>query len=180
MSILSSKINVWYIIKGHLNTIKGTKGERLISDYFTFLVLPLLAATLVLLFNKGLNTDIAGLLVNFGAILTALLLSVLVLVYDQESKLSDKNNELYTKKKTLLKELYFNISYAIISSLILVFICLTYYVLLDASVILPIMEFKLNFNSHILAPITAFITTNLLLTIVMIVKRMHTMLIANH
>lgn len=176
-TILSSKINIWQIVKGHHASLADGDQKCLKSDIFTFYGLPIFASLIMLYFNTGLNGEIASLLVNFSAIFTALLLSVLVLVYDQENKMDGKNDALYDVKKQLLKELYFNISYAIISSLSLIFICITHYLVKDYSVYISTIDFDFIFDNHLIVPLVTFITLNLFLTIVMIVKRMHALLI---
>jgi len=119
-------------------------------------------------------------LVNFGAIFTALLLSVLVLVYDQESKLSavKGSDPLYDAKKTLLRQLYYNICFSIISSIFLVGLCFIHSVLdgVVSSFDVGGVNVKINYAKYFFTPLVIFVVANLMLTIVMIVKRMHAML----
>lgn len=177
---MSSKINVAAIILGHIATLADPAGKRSIMDYVTFFALPGAVAALGCFAGYNLNKDVSSMLVNFGAIFTALLLSVLVLVYDQESKLEavKKIDPLYDAKKVLLKQLYYNICFSIISSIVLVGLCFVHSVL-NGVVNEP--EFfglviKLNYAKYLLTPLVIFVTANLMLTIVMIVKRMHAML----
>lgn len=179
---MSSKINVCNIVFGHLNTLKDASSSKVsLVDVFTFFVVPLLFGSLVFVSGFKLNDSLISLLVNFGAIFTALLLSVLVLVYDQSSKLSERNERnkvpFYTVKKSLLDQLYYNICYSIVLALVLIFMCflesITRGKLLDlASIGGP----KLDTNVYVFTPIVVFISVHLILTIVMIVKRMHVLL----
>ena len=78
---MSSKINIWSIVMGHVGTMKdASNGKVSIWDCITFFVFPasvgLGFAILDVIVTDGANS----MLVNFGAIFTALLLSVLVLV----------------------------------------------------------------------------------------------------
>jgi len=168
---MSSKINVKDILIGHVNTLKDSSGNLSRSDIFTFFISPFLISAFGVITSFTLNKDISSLLVNFGAILTALLLSVLVLVYDQEVKLDERTNEdsNFDIKKRILSELYFNISYSIICSIFLILLCLTDTAISDKN------SYK-NIESLIITPITIFIAINLILTMLMIVKRMHLML----
>ncbi|TOR22870.1 hypothetical protein CGG78_23835, partial [Vibrio parahaemolyticus] len=72
---MSSKINVCNIIFGHLNTLKDASSSKVsLVDVFTFFIVPLLFGILVFLSGFKLNDSLISLLVNFGAIFTALLL----------------------------------------------------------------------------------------------------------
>ncbi|MCM2317825.1 MAG: hypothetical protein NDI93_00670 [Pseudomonas sp.] len=187
---MSSKVNIKEIVLGHFSTLRKVGGGWSWLDFITFCFVPVLFGSLSVAANFSLNKDIASLLVNFGAIFTALLLSVLVLVYDQESKLDERNqrdrelkrptDQFYPAKKTLLDELYYNISYSILSSLILIAVCFAFSV--ADSFIKPettTPTIALVFSKLIFTPIAVFVSVNLLLTIVMIVKRLHSLLKMN-
>lgn len=184
---MSSKVNIKDIVLGHFATLRNTDGRFSIMDFVTFCFVPVLVGALCVSAGFNLNDDIASLLVNFGAIFTALLLSVLVLVYDQESKLDDRQvgsveagrapDEFYNAKKRLLDELYLNISYSILCSLILIASCFAFsvadsFVVKDAAA--PTVGLFLS--KVIFTPVAVIISVNLLLTIVMIVKRLHSLL----
>lgn len=179
---MSSKINVCNIIFGHLNTLKDASSSKIsYADIFTFFIIPLIFGSLVFVSNFKLNDSLISLLVNFGAIFTALLLSVLVLVYDQSSKLSERNerNEVpfYTVKKSLLDQLYYNICYSIVLALFLIFTCFLESITRGKSLNLAYFGGpKIDVNMCIFTPIVVFISVHLILTIVMIVKRMHVLL----
>lgn len=180
---MSSKINIWSIVNGHIVTLKdSSNGKVSLSDYVTFYGVPIAIAVLFSAFGIKVTESANSLLVNFGAIFTALLLSVLVLVYDQGEKLRDFNDE--TKdykirlKKNLLKQLYFNICYAIVVAVILVFLCLVYTFLPDKKCLVFVGEFYFYFDVklYFASPLILVSVLNLLLTILMVVKRMHTLL----
>jgi hypothetical protein len=177
---MSSKVNVTDILLGHIATLSDPAGNRSIGDYVTFFLVPILVAGLGLLAGYNLNKDVSSMLVNFGAIFTALLLSVLVLVYDQESKLeADKAlDPLYSAKKALFGQLYYNICFSILSSIVLVALCFIHSVIfrLTSEITFGTTVFQFVYAKYIVTPLVIFVTANLLLTIVMIVKRMHAML----
>ena len=183
---MSSKINVTGIISGHIRTLKRyDNGKYSFIDIFTFFLCPIFVASLGVYFNFKLTDSITSLLVNFGAIFTALLLSVLVLVYDQGMKIEDKIKDNTTSitlplKQTLLNQLHFNICYSIILSLGLVFLSLIGKILNGHPLVLSCFNKNLtiDFDVYFFAPITIFLTIHLMLTILMIVKRMHTLLIS--
>jgi hypothetical protein len=177
---MSSKINVKDIVLGHIATLSDPSGKRSVADYFTFFFVPGLVCILGLLAGYNLNKDVSSMLVNFGAIFTALLLSVLVLVHDQESKLSlaAKVDPLLQPKKILLGQLYYNICFSILSSIVLVALCFIHSVIIRLSFEFMVDGRVMHFSvaAFVVTPAIIFVTANLLLTIIMIVKRMHAML----
>ncbi len=180
---MSSKINIWSIVTGHIKTFRNASDNKVsVSDYVTFYIAPAAIAVLFAYFGIKVTSDANSLLVNFGAIFTALLLSVLVLVYEQGEKLrgvvNDSKKDNITLKKNLLEQLYFNICYAIVVSVFLVFLCLVYTFLPDKACVISMSNFTVNFDLKlfIVSPLILVVVLNLLLTILMVVKRMHTLL----
>lgn len=180
---MSSKINIWSIVTGHISTLNdASSGKVSLVDYFTFYGIPLAIAFFLSFIGIKVTSDANSLLVNFGAIFTALLLSVLVLVYDQGEKLRDVNSESNKHsielKKKLLEQLYFNICYAIVASVLLIFFCLIYTFLpVDAlKISISELSFDIDLKLYFFSPLIMMVVMNLLLTILMVVKRMHTLL----
>ncbi|ARU88441.1 hypothetical protein [Pseudomonas sp. M30-35] len=184
---MSSKINVKDIVLGHFGTLMKTDGSWSWGDFITFCIVPVFFGGLCIAAEFSLNKDIASLLVSFGAIFTALLLSVLILVYDQESKLDEKKardieckrvpDAFYSARKKLLDELYLNLSYSILCSLVLIASCFAFsvsdtFVKSDQSE----LTLALVFSKLIFTPVAIVVAVNLLLTIVMVVKRLHWLL----
>ncbi|HFF1818100.1 TPA: hypothetical protein ACKR0B_003590 [Pseudomonas aeruginosa] len=184
---MSSKVNIKEIVLGHFGTLKNVDGGWSYFDFITFCCIPVVFGAFSVAAEFVLNNDISSLLVNFGAIFTALLLSVLVLVYDQESKLDERfqrDAELnrpadvfYLGKKKLLDELYYNISYSILSSLVLIAVCFAFSVA-DSFVDPKAAKISISlvFSKLVFTPLAVTVSVNLLLTIVMIVKRLHSLL----
>ena len=89
-------------------------------EFLVFIVLPIILS-ITITFIPLNSKEIISLLVNLGSIFSALLLSVLVLVFDQEQKLEERRqlaeekgkaiDPLFDVKKSVLEELYYNISY---------------------------------------------------------------------
>jgi hypothetical protein len=181
---MSSKINVNGIITGHFNTLRSSSTKKFnYTDIFTFILLPIIISGLTVLFGFKQSDQMSSLLVNFGAIFTALLLSVLVLVYDQGTKLTEKlennsNQPILKAKQSLLDELYYNICYSIVVSVVLVFLCLIEKALRGCVLDFTIQNIQINLQPDVwfFSPLIVFFTINLMLTILMIVKRMHTLL----
>jgi len=190
---VSSKINVLGILKQHFRSLSdNSKVEPNISvtDLILFLAMPLIVAVAAVAFNFNLSQQLSSLLVNFGSILTALLLSVLVLVYDQEHKLAAREEALSVDQRDvksaqfviwreLLVELYSNICYAIVVAIFLVLTCFIHGVLSGWAVSSNVPHFgDLAFYPAqiVFAPIALFLAINLVLTVLMIVKRFHKLL----
>ncbi|MCP0917579.1 hypothetical protein MUB05_13520 [Acinetobacter indicus] len=172
---MSKKISVINICNQHFKTLN-------IRDMVSFFGLPIVLVILALMLDIRLFKDTLSLLVSFGSIFTALLLSLLVLIFDQETKLDEKadlwnsNNltiPLFKKRKELLGQLYSNISFSIICALTLVIACL---------VLSQLLSYKLPSQSNILIsnwflnPLVVFLLTLTALNIFMILKRIHTLL----
>lgn len=172
------------IITGHHKTLKNSDGTVAGTDIFVFYLLPLFLSFLSIICLFDIDKDLSSLLVNFGSIFTALLLSVLVLVYDQESKIEQLkgNDGLYILKKRLLMELYYNISYSILCSLLLVLLSFFHSIIdgLTNQINISNLQITVKYDVFIATPLIVFITANLFLNIVMIVKRMHSMLTTHH
>ncbi|ECU3839108.1 hypothetical protein D0223_22990, partial [Salmonella enterica subsp. enterica serovar Give] len=113
-----NKINIFFLIKNHISSFKNEDSDSLSkSDIFFHLIFPIIASGTICFLFKVMPSSVVGIMVNFGAITTALLMSAVVMVYDQKSKLIDKkDNETiadkitsYLKYINLYKELCHNI-----------------------------------------------------------------------
>ena len=166
---MSTKVNVVDIIKEHWRTLYDSDtGKLSCLDIFSFLILPLVVSISSSAFEFKIDDSTLSILVNFGAIFTALLLSVLVLVYDQKSKATGDN------EKIDLDELFNNVCYSVLISISMVIFCLLSKIFENVC-----FEYKDNqfFVSVIfLSPIVIFLLSHLVLTILMVLKRLHALL----
>lgn len=180
---MSSKLNIIGILAGHYGTLSGINKKTLPADKLCFFGIPLFIAFLGVAFQLSLKESQISLLVNFGAIFTALLLSVLVLVYDQENKSRAIKSALESSGKAvppgygvrieLLRELYLNLSYSILIALLLIAVCFLGSLIGDIKIYKP---WGITLSVISFTPIALFLVTNLMLTIVMVVKRLHVLL----
>lgn len=124
-----NKINIFGLIKNHIASLKEDGATSLSkTDIGLHFIFPLIASVLVCLFFKVMPTSVVGIMVNFGSITTALLMSAVVMVYDQKSKIIEKRDKetvidkktTFTKNIALYKELCQNICFAILTSIIIV------------------------------------------------------------
>lgn len=198
---MSQKINIAFIVGQHFKSMADANGRTDKVDAVTFFGVPLLLAFLGAVAGIKLSSDTISLFVNFGSIFTALLLSVLVLVYDQEGKLNSMLDQAEAEKATLesasaseqsinksailyarmgkirlqmdlLKELYHNLSYAILASVVLVLLCFMHSVFDGLGIGLAV-------EKYIIGPCILFLILHLFFTILMVVKRLYALLTAS-
>ncbi|MES4052058.1 hypothetical protein AADL23_15230, partial [Escherichia coli] len=78
-----NKINIYWLITNHISSLKDDGSTHLSrSDLFLHFILPLVASGLICIFFKVMPSSVVGIMVNFGSITTALLMSAVVMVYD--------------------------------------------------------------------------------------------------
>lgn len=188
---MSKKIDIRGIISSHFLTLSNREGKISKIDIFIFYILPIASGLFVAWLNPLTTTAILSLLINIGAILTALLFAVLMQVYNQERSLRDKLEakivSLTGKLEntlTVLSQLYSNISYAITCCIALVVSCLLASVMEENKLNLSFSLLKHQFdcpniywNSLFLTPFIIFLFFNLMLTMMMVLKRMHALLV---
>lgn len=185
---MSIKLDLSSLISNHYSTLRNDNTGKISKiDLFTFALVPIIICIVNVYYKLEINAELRGALINFGAIFSALLMSVLVLVYDQDNKLTEKklfNEELsqnesspkkdivnYEDKKELLNQLYHNICYAIIVSL--------------SIVVFPMLQIMFNsfnwdlVNRFFINPLIVFSLYSMVTTTLMIVKRMHALLNTN-
>ena len=173
---MSNKISISDICCSHRETLTA-------RDQLSFFGFPILLAILAHVLGINLASDTLSLLVSFGSIFTALLLSLLVLIFDQESKLDEKKESfdkdqkvvpLYNLRKDLLFQLYSNISFSIICALILVIACLFYSQLLSYNELRSASNILVS--DYFFNPVIIILLGLTTLNILMILKRIHTLL----
>ncbi len=124
-----NKINFIGIIRSHFSTLKDDGDSKFSKpDICTHVLFPA-AVSLVICYTSGImKPGVTSILVNFGAITTALLMSAVIMVYDQKSKIKEKNADEKDNSKKVLNntrirlytELCHNTCYAILTSIAIV------------------------------------------------------------
>lgn len=158
-----SKINIWRIITDHLATLKDAdKGRPGFSDFFLFLLLPCGGAVvIVFVFHKLLSDNLINILITSLSIFVGLLLNLLVIIFDIINKITERKTE--ELKKMFLREIYSNISFSILNSLITI----------GFLVVALIDQPEIKMAANVLAD-TFLILFGL--TLLMILKRVHVLL----
>lgn len=151
-----TKINLSSILTSHLNTLKNDNTAKPeFDDYLTFLIIPLIVATVLIYFKLYLNDAAVSLIIAILAIIVGLLFNVIVIIFD----IVKRDNSKKIKNK-ILEQLLSNISYTILIS-----IC---------SILLSIATF-LDF--HIVKVVSNFLVyfalSHYLVNVLMILKRMY-------
>jgi hypothetical protein len=180
---MSSKINIFGVINGHMSTLIDAKtSKKSLPDITTFYLLPLALAAFGIYFEIDFSKEATNLLVTAGALFTGLLLNLLILVYDQKSKLDPVNSDLpnwseVQLRHRVLKELYYNISYSTFISVMIVVIAIVHLFIINKVIKIPApISISIDLSSITTSPFLMFIGINLVLTILMIIKRIYTLL----
>ena len=179
---MSNKINVSVIIKYHLNTLKNhSNGKTSVIDVLVLLILPLAIVVLLAYYKYAINKEFVSLVVNFSSIVTSLLISVLVLIYDQYSKIAQESNA-QNLKKVVLEQLFSNVSYTILMGIITVIFCLLLNIYptdsngnyqIPNSISIGEYTFTIHLMGMCFTPIILFFLLQMILTLFMALTRLH-------
>ncbi|HYJ88086.1 MAG TPA: hypothetical protein VEW46_18610 [Pyrinomonadaceae bacterium] len=160
-----NKINVYSIIRDNFRTlVHDSDGTRSDWDIALFVVVPLIASTALLSLKGVFGQTTSGVLVTAYSIFAALLFNLLLLVYD----IVKKSNNARSVKSRFLKQVYSNISYSVFVSILLIAILLAYFVAMSTP--------RLVYLKYALAFLVYALTANFLLTMLMILRRVHILL----
>jgi len=161
-----NKINVYGIVRDNFRTfVHESDGTRSDWDIALFIVAPAIASALLLLLKGVFGQATGGILITAYSIFAALLFNLLLLVYDIVKKSS---NDMTSVKARFLKQVYSNISYSVFVSIFLIAILLAYFVSLTSP--------RLIIITYSLAFLVYALTANFLLTMLMILRRVHILL----
>ena len=160
------KINITKIIVDHISTFKdqSTKTYRK-SDFVLFFGLPTIVTGVLIYYYGNLSEELIAVVATSLTIFTALLFNLLLLVYDAIGKSgSPQSASPYNAKlrEQFLREVFSNISFAIliaISSIVLV--------------LALILVSSPRIADCVLSGAIFFLVTLFLLTLLMLLKRVH-------
>ncbi|MBK0053767.1 hypothetical protein [Stenotrophomonas sp. S39] len=177
---MSAKINVLGIVKAHLMTLRNHSAGRIsLVDWSVFFICPLIIGVVVYLSLIPLTESLVAALINAAAILLGLLLNLLVLMFDQRTKVKDLLDKLQRPqasvdakrirhvelRRNVIDESVANISFAVL-------LCLCSLV----SLLVFTMAVKSGSGSRMesfVYAMNAFIWINVMLTILMVIKRVY-------
>ncbi|MBD2242654.1 hypothetical protein [Nostoc sp. FACHB-888] len=176
-----SKISIFSIIKDHIATLKSSQtGKIYYPDIILFFILPAIISAVMIYLGVILNDGLVNALITSLSIFSALLFNLLLLVYDISGKNTDQNqttDQIEIKKiiqrRELLREIYVNVSFSILTSIITVVILLTYF-LKPRSCNFGMINLCLL--QLLLASIIYYFSVQFILTLFMILKRIYKLL----
>ena len=161
-----SKINIKYILIDHIKTLRSHRtGKFSIGDIALFLGIPLMLSSF-LSFGSHIRLDVnfINALVTSLSVFSALLFNLLLLIYDILRKDNKESLGAETRRQ-FLKEIYANISFSILISVVtIVFLLILFF------------DLKIEWLIDIINAIVYFLVINFILTILMVLKRVHILL----
>lgn len=161
------KINVWRIIKDHLDTLNCKTGRLYKRDSFVFFFIPVILSAFLSIYQFKPSESLLNALITAFSIFTGLLFNLLVIIY---SIISREGAGKFKKNKIrFVTEIYSNISFGVLLSffnVILLFLTLLFLGVLS----------KNNILSFIFSFIIYYTVTLFLLTLLMTLKRVHILL----
>jgi hypothetical protein len=174
------KINISRIIKDHINTLKDYEaGTYYAWDFIIFFFTPLVVSIILISYHVIIDKDMANALVTSLSIFAALLFNLLLLIYDITRKDLKREEAGNNKVKTdLLKQIFCNISFSIlvsvfaISLLLLVFLNIS----INTSIIGRSIAVTNTQVNSFLSIFIYYLTTSFILTLFMVLKRVHVLL----
>lgn len=177
-----TKINVISIVKDHLETLENHNTSKVhFPDIFLFFIFPLIIAFFLTSLEVLLNDVMANALITSFSVFAALLFNLLLLVYDITGKSSTSSNSKLADdrlklKKKILRQLYINISFSILVSVIEIIILILYFLKIKTC---DFWGFSICIFPQ-LPPVLSFIiyylTGLFILTMLMILKRIYKLL----
>ena len=166
-----SKINILRIISAHFDSLRdASTGKHSISDVILFFGAPLLAAAMGWYLGWGLYVDALNAVLAAFAIFAGLLLNLLLLIYTFST---DANHPVALAKLRLafVRELHNNIAFAILVSIGIVVVAMV--AIGDLKMVAPEQPAH---TGRVITAILLYLIVNFVLTLLMILKRIHVMM----
>jgi hypothetical protein len=175
------KISIANIIKDHISTLKNNKTRKTsYLDITLFFLIPLAISSFIVYVGMSLNDALVNALITSLSIFSALLFNLLLLVYDISEKKSGLpeatdpvENKRRIKTRELLREIYINISFSILVSIITVATLLIYFLKTSNCTLFSINTCSFQW---LLALVIYYLTIQFALNLFMILKRIYVLL----
>ena len=161
-----SKINVLGIVIDHLKTLKDhSTGDYELFDFVLFFGVPAIVTVLLLVSYGSLAERLITVIATSLSIFAALLFNLLLLVYDAARRTEGDLKSLDDTRRQFLRQLADNISFAVLVAVAAV-----------VAVIILMFVFLGHTAALIVSGFIYFLITLFTLTLLMILKRIHTLL----
>jgi hypothetical protein len=172
------KINFSKIVCSHFSCLKDSADRVSFGDYALFIGLPLLLSLILNYLDLELTPDFTNILVTSSSIFAGLLLNLLMLLYSLIVRFQDKKSEYDASnlagsdpvkdekdriRYNVLKETFHNVSFCVLISVIVVILCLLH------NIHMMYLKFLISYSVYFLVPL-------MILTILMILKRVHSLI----
>jgi len=177
-----TKISVTAIVKAQLSTFRNAgTGKLHLPDVILFLILPAVASFLLVATKVVLNDGLSNALITSFSIFSALLFNLLLLIYDISSKstahIKGSNDPVERKRiarrHSLLKEIYTNVSFAILVATVAIVVLLISFLNID---VCELANVKTCHTTEFLPFVIYYFSIQFLLTLFMILKRVYVLL----
>lgn len=177
-----NKISITAIVKDHVSTLRNSRTGRLhYPDVFLFIILPAIVSILLVHLGIHLNDPLVNALITSFSIFSALLFNLLLLVYDISGKeavsaatISDPvEKKKAVRRRSLLREIYINVSFSILVSTMAVALLLGYFLKIDMCAFLNVDACPIGW---LLPCIIYYFSVQFLLTLFMVLRRVYVLL----
>lgn len=162
---MSSKVNVWGVVRDHLGTLKNLDTERYsLGDILFLFGMPALIASGLVWSGVRITDQMVNVLITALSVFAGLLFNLLLLIYDivQKDQESAPNAKL---QRRFLKEIYANISFCILTSIVAIVVLSVY----SFGALVAVAVSVLCFTVYLLLAV-------FMLTLLMVLKRVHVLL----
>jgi magnesium-transporting ATPase (P-type) len=158
------KFSIWRIVIDHIDTLRNAKSRKYRPlDFITLFAVPVSIGGMATYYGYTLNKEIINSLMTSLSVFAALLFNLLLLVYSIVQR--DSTAGLEKVRTKFLKEIYANISFCILLTVITIALLLITFIGIDA----PRFTLILTLTVYSLTAI-------FLLTLLMILRRVHALL----
>jgi hypothetical protein len=166
------KINVSRIVVAQIRTLRNNATQAYsVSDLVLFFAFPILLAGAGAYYGWKFNGEVLNALLAAFSIFAGLLLNLLILVYTLSSQ-TEHPPALAKARMNLVKELHDNIAYSILVSIVIVVVS----IVAVAHLNMHEKPGEPAFTAQWVTGLIIFLTTNFVLTLLMILKRIYIML----
>jgi len=157
MKFISSKINIFRIVRSHISTIKNSNKFNK-ADVWTFYIIPCVVS-IFLIFRIKITTGLESLLGVILSIFIGLFLNLLMLLisYVPPKDVDDEKKKLLITTK---KESFYNVSYIILICIVELFLLLIFTYIKE-----------INYISTVFSFFVYFLSIHIFLSLLMILKR---------
>lgn len=158
---MSSKINIMSIVAEHYSTFRDDgANEYSAADFVVMLVVPIVVSVLASVYGVKIDDSNVGALISAFAIFAGLLFNVLVLIYSIKDK--GDGDDL---KSRLISQTFANVSFSVMLCLVGVFL-------------MSALLFVDGVLQSLIEIVVYFLTLSFLLTMLMVLKRLHVLMTA--